>query len=155
MKVKFVVACPPFSINAFHYATKRIITADAREWMQDIIYQMSAPGIEAKLAQLMQNFDRSKDSIHLSLLFKFPKAQYLTKAGSISSHIPDLSNIEKPLIDILFLPKHYGTNPPQTFKNLNIDDKYVTFICSKKTAYDGDKPCIEIGLKVKKGGQHG
>ena len=152
MRVKFSIGCPPFSINAFHYATKRVITADAREWMQDVIYQLSSPGIEAKLAQISQNFDKNKDEFVISLNFKFPRQQFYTKMGLISGHIPDLSNVEKPLIDIIFLPKHYGTNPPQTFKNLNIDDKYVTTIYSTKAAYDGDKPCIEISIKIKKGG---
>lgn len=151
MRVSFKVACPPFSINAFHYATKRIITADAREWMQDVIYQLSAPGIEAKLQQFRKEFDQKKDTIALILHFKFPESQFYTKAGHISSHIPDLSNIEKPLMDILFLPKHFGNNPPQTFQNLNMDDKFVTTLYSKKSAFTGEKPHIEISLKILKG----
>jgi len=66
----------------------------------------------------------------------------------LSSKAFDVSNMKKPLIDLIFLPKYFNQKPPYGAKNLNIDDKYITDLSSKKRISPTDEPYIEAVLRV-------
>lgn len=148
MRVNFVLPLAPYSINRFYYGNKRIITADARDWIQRIIYAASAIGIVAKLAKIRENFDPKKHSISIQLVHKVPKSEFYSKKNEISAHVFDLTNWEKPLVDILFDKKYYGNNVPSTFENLNINDKFITLCLSKKIAVNAASNSIYIAIKI-------
>jgi hypothetical protein len=142
MKIKFRLNIGAYSINNWTYASRKVITTQAREWIQDVVYAASAPAITAELAKVRSAFDPKKYSIGIRIVENYPESSFYTKNGTISGHTFDKSNIEKPLIDILFLPKFHGSFPPETFQNLNIDDKFITHMTSVK------KPVTAGGLSI-------
>jgi len=87
------------------------------------------------LKKFYDEFDEKKHGIELFLTFHTPN--FYTEKGTISAHSMDLSNVEKPLIDLLFLPRFHGNSPPHRVQNLNLDDRYIVCLTSKK-CYDTD-----------------
>jgi hypothetical protein len=131
-----------------YYATRKVITSEARDWQHDVIYAASAPGITDLLTAFSAQFDPKQHSISFSMVWNVPVSEFFTKGGTISGHVYDLSNIEKPLLDLLMLPRFHGNNPPQTFKNMNLDDKFVTKLHSEKRPVLGQKHNIEISFEL-------
>ncbi len=97
-----------------------------------------------KLKQLRDHFDPKQHVYKIELTFFYPKHVLYTKDGPISARAHDLSNIEKPLLDLLFLPAFYDR---YNCKNLNIDDKYITHLVSKKCVGKSFKIKINIHIK--------
>lgn len=73
-------------------------------------------------------------------------ASLFNKQGKISSRAEDLSNVEKMLLDVLFLPKYHVQPWPDGVPNLNADDKYVLELSSKKVYAPADGTHITIAL---------
>ena len=137
----------PFSINALWCRDKRYKTVEAQEWSSSILVALSLKENKKKLKELRQYFDPMKHVYKVELTFFYPEHILFTKQGHVSSKAHDLSNVEKPLIDLVFLPKFYDRPSPYGAKNLNIDDKYVTHLVSKKQSGKAFK--IKISLQIK------
>lgn len=148
MKIKFTLPVSPFSINAFYYARRKIITNEARDWQRNVIYAASAPGIEALFEQFKAAFDQKKHSIAFSVVYNVPETSFFTKNGIISGHVYDITNFEKPLLDLLMLPKFHGTNPPESFRNMNLDDKFVTELSSVKRPVNAISESLDITFEL-------
>ena len=126
---------------------KRHKTIEAQEWSCSILVALALKENKKKLKELRQYFDPEKHVYKVDLTFFYPKHVLHTKEGPISARAHDLSNVEKPLIDLVFLPMFYDRIPPYGAKNLNIDDKYITDLRSRKRV--GKDFRIRIGLHVK------
>ncbi len=148
MKIQFSLPVGPFSINAFYYARRKIITAEAREWQHRVIYAASAPGITDKMKLFRDEFDQKKHSIAFSVVYNVPATSFYTKNGTISGHVFDCTNFEKPLLDLLMLPKFHGNESAETFLNLNMDDKHVTRISSEKRPVNAGHESLDITFEI-------
>jgi hypothetical protein len=100
-----------------------------------------------KLKELRQYFDPKKHVYKVDLTFFYPKHVLHKKEGGISARAHDLSNVEKPLIDLIFLPMFYDRPSPYGAKNLNIDDKYITDLRSRKRV--GKDFRVRVTLNIK------
>jgi hypothetical protein len=100
-----------------------------------------------KLKELRQHFDPMKHVYKVDLTFFYPKHVLYRKDGGISARAHDLSNVEKPLIDLVFLPMFYDRPSPYGAKNLNIDDKYIIDLRSRKRV--GKDFRIRVTLNIK------
>ena len=138
----------PFSINAMFCRDKRHKTIEAQEWSSSILVALALKENKKKLKELRQHFDYKKHVYKVDLTFFYPKHVLYTKEGPISARAHDLSNIEKPLIDLIFLPLYYDRPSPYGAKNLNIDDKYITHLISKKRAGKSFKIKVSIQIKA-------
>ena len=138
----------PFSINSMFYANKQHgKTVEAKEWSYSILVALALKENKKKLKELRQYFDPLKHVYKVDLTFFYPKHILYTKEGRVSGRAHDLSNIEKPLIDLVFLPRYYDLPSPYGAKNLNIDDRYITHLVSKKIAGKSSK--IKVSIKIK------
>lgn len=146
MRVTFTLPVRSFSINSMHYATKRVKTTDAREWEATIIHYLSVPSIQMQLELLRTHFNKKIHGWEVSIIAYYPESELYTKTGELSSKVHDLSNIEKPLIDLIFLPKYYNQDYPYGCKNLNCDDRYIKRLHSEKCA--SDKSSLEVSLSI-------
>ena len=122
----------PFSINAMFCRDKRHKTIEAQEWSCSILVALALKENKKKLKELRQYFDPKKHVYKVDLTFFYPKHVLHKKEGGISARAHDLSNVEKPLIDLIFLPMFYDRPSPYGAKNLNIDDKYIIDLRSRK-----------------------
>lgn len=131
-----------------YYANKlHGFTADSKEWRFKCFHAMSKQVAAQALADLREHFNASKHSYKISFTFNIPREKFYNKQGLISSRTADLSNVEKALVDVIFLPANFGNNPPYNCEQLNIDDKYVTEMSSRKVAVDADYS-IDITIEI-------
>ena len=131
MKAIFKLKSKPVSINNFYYANKAHgIKAEAKDWQFAIITQLRSDVNQAILKNLRDNFDAVKNGYKVSITYMAPAGTFYNKKGELSSRQIDLSNCEKSLIDLLFIPKYNGA---YGMANLNIDDKWLMELSSKKS----------------------
>jgi hypothetical protein len=135
----------PLSVNSMYYGNKRHgMRSEAKDWQVNVFHGLSQ--YEAQLGALRSQFKKSKHGYAVSLTWVIPKDHLYTKAGELSSRCCDLSNIEKALIDVLFLPKNFSNNAPYGCQNLNIDDRYLKTLTSRKVA--GDEWGVIINVRI-------
>lgn len=128
------------SINNMYYANKAHgYKPDVREWVQQACHILSQPENKQALSDLRNYFDPNKHCYIVYIDRTTP--DFYTKNGLISSRAIDITNFEKFLIDLIFTPTFYGTGN-MLCENLNIDDKYITTLISRK------KPGTKYNLKV-------
>lgn len=140
----------PLSINSTYYSTGGgfIKTTAAREWTHEVCYHLSSEENEKALADLRQHFDNSKHYYKISLEAHYPKKFFITGKGHISARTVDITNWEKSIIDVIFLPKNYSDTPPYGCKNLNIDDRYICEMSSKKVLSKDDFYRIVVEIEI-------
>lgn len=144
MRVKLRLNVKALSINATYYANRNHgKTAEAKVWTAQVCTEINRYYEQIKL--IRDNFDADKHVFAINLKFITPK--FYTADGKLSAHSMDISNIEKSIIDILFIPSYNGNGIYQC-DNLDIDDKYITSMLSTKEY--GLDYAIEVTLKLKK-----
>lgn len=145
MKVKFTLSdIKPFSINKFYYKRSKTRTQAARKWGDEICKLLSGPSIQSAIELCRSNFNPLIHHLAVSYNFHIPSDKYFTKDGKISRRSMDLTNIEKPLQDILFCGRFYERG----VKNFDIDDQYITTLTSRKMASETGKYFIEVGVEI-------
>jgi hypothetical protein len=88
-----------------------------------------------------------KPELHcFSVSFTYHCPDLLNKQGTISSRVEDLSNVEKVLLDVLFLPKFHVQPFPYGVQNVNADDKYVLELVSRKVL--AEKKGIQVVIEL-------
>lgn len=138
MRIKFDLNVEPFSVNRTYYRDRRVKTQDFRDWELQVIQALNRAEPQAQLAKLRSAFDAKKHGFVVKFDFYFPKSVLYNKQGLISSRAEDLSNVEKPLLDLVFLPKYHVQAFPWGCHNVNADDKSVLrLVSSKLVALDG------------------
>ena len=146
MRETFLLSGRSFSVNAMTYATKKFKTTECREWEASVLHQLNSTENIAKLQNLRNFFDPKRHSYAVSITVVYPTSHFYTKQNLISAHTHDVSNVEKPLIDLFFLPKYYNQRDPYGAPNLNVDDKYVTRLFSCKKV--GDDYGVKVSIKI-------
>lgn len=146
MKRTILIPTAPLSINKYKCRDQRYLTSAAHTYIGTVLHLISEEKNVKKLKELRDYFDPDKHAYKLNLTFYYPRDIFYTQKGLISAKSHDLSNIEKVLIDILFLPKHFGSNPPHKAQNLNIDDKYIVDLNSSKRA--SEDHLIEVEFEI-------
>lgn len=142
------LAVKPFSINAMYYSHRQIKTQEARKWSYEVFSQLDSPKNLKIMSQIRESFNKKEHFFHIDLTAFYPKKRLLTKAGEISAKSIDLTNWEKPIVDLLFLPKHQINSAPFGVQNIGVDDKYICSMSSQKVAWNGDFK-IQFVIKLK------
>lgn len=132
----------PYSVNAMYYRDGRRKKREAVQWEQSVSEYLRNSEIQSQLQKIRQNFGVEKNSICVDLEFQFPDEILFTQKGIMSSRAFDLSNMEKPLIDVIFLAKYSSS----ACKNLEIDDRYISKLSSSKTS--GNQYLIKIKIEL-------
>jgi hypothetical protein len=147
-EIKLVLKIKPFSINAMFAKSRGFTTAKYKDWSYQVFHQLDTEENLKKMAEFKEEFDPLVNCIHLHLKSSYPKSVFIKKAGGISSRTHDISNIEKPLIDLIFDEKYEKKPSPYGCKNLAINDKFITKMISEKLISDDEDYRIEIDLSI-------
>jgi len=123
-------------------------TKEAREWSHKVFHYLSLEDNHRKLLALKKNFNPFNNFYRVELTAFYPEKQIITAKGQLSARSIDLSNWEKPLIDLIFLPKHIQKKPPYGCENLEMDDRYIGQMTSKKTVSKTDDFYIEATIEI-------
>lgn len=95
----------------------RFKSAAYKAWAEEIQYYLN--DIKG-LHEMASDFADRGGAFLVKLTFSFPKHIFYNKAGAISSKSMDLSNVEKPLLDLIF------------GDTMGINDKNVIKLISEK-----------------------
>lgn len=129
-----------------YYNNRAVKTTEARQWSCSIFDILAQPANQEKFARLRDFFDKNKHGISIELIAYYPESIFYTKKGTISSRTFDISNWEKPLIDLIFLPKYMDQPVPYGCPNLNADDKYIIDMRSSKKPAESHQIYIKIQI---------
>ena len=132
----------PYSVNALYYRDGKRKKRETVEWEQSILEYLRDDNIQPELAKIRDNFDKFKHSIYIDIEYIFPHSILYTQKGCLSSKAFDISNMEKPLIDVIFLPKFSS----ESCKNLEIDDRYISKMSSSKSS--GSQHSIRLRIEL-------
>lgn len=146
MHVKFTLPnTKPFSINKFYYKRSKTRTQPARKWGDAIASLLDLPEIQSAIEVCRSNFNPLIHHLAVSYTFLIPESILYTKENKISRRSMDLTNLEKPLQDILFCGRFYerGVN------NFNIDDQYITTLTSRKRESTDGKYAIVVEVEIR------
>lgn len=130
MTLELELPVKPFSLNRYHYSDRRHKTQEARDYETTILALLED---EKGLVDMAALFVEQGGSFSVELSFEHPVHVYYNKLKQISSKSFDLSNLEKPLLDLIFN------------ETMGVDDKHVTRLISRKFA--GSRWCIHVRLK--------
>jgi hypothetical protein len=122
MVIALKLPIKPYSINRYYYSDRQTKTAAARNWELQTLGFIKEHA--AAFKTMYGLFDESKHAFRVKLDAYYPSKEFMNKAGRVSARTMDLSNWEKPLLDLLFLPKYVG--------NLGIDDRFIVELKSTK-----------------------
>jgi hypothetical protein len=127
MHLNLYIPAKPISINSTYYANKSHGMRPEAKDFYEICFQ-AVRNNQEDFKRLRDYFDPTKHVYAIYIEVLCPRAVFYTSKGEMTSKLPDLSNIEKSIIDALFLKKFFDSAP-----NLCTDDRYLQFLESKKT----------------------
>lgn len=125
MKRKLLIPTKPLSLNEITCRDVRYKSKAYKAWYPKILEHLSNTKNKKALRDLREHFDPKKHFFAIDFWFFYPEHILFTLLKQCSAKAHDTSNIEKPLQDLIFLPDFYGTTPPYSAENLNMDDKYI------------------------------
>ena len=133
----------PYSVNRYYYGNRAIKRREAVQWEQVIIENLRDEEVQKNIEEFMSHFDPKENCFSVELTFYYPESLFYTKKGMLSTKVFDITNVEKPLVDTVFLEK-YSTS---VIKNLQIDDKYITKCVSQKLPSESHWINVKIQLE--------
>jgi wobble nucleotide-excising tRNase len=141
MRRKLSLPIKAYSINSLHYNDKRHgYTQDAKNWIDTVAYLLGNAQNSKIINELRKAFDPIKNAYAVQIKCYIPKEIYYTKDGKLSRRSFDVTNFEKPLVDILFLEK---------FKvGLLVDDCVLKSCFSVKLPSPDGQWKIDITIKI-------
>jgi hypothetical protein len=117
-----------YSVNSmYNMQRKHGMKADARIWCSQVLNVLDT--YDQEFQAFRADFDPMTHGLVVHMTFYYNN--FYTKAGELNSKVFDLSNLEKPLLDLVCGEDYYG-NLPYLAKNLKINDKHVTTLVSEK-----------------------
>lgn len=129
--VEFTLQGKAFSVNKAYYATRKVLTAEAKAWQAEITAQLE----ELKcLSEFASDFKENPGPIELRLVFYYPQHVFYNAQGQISSKTFDVDNSCKLLIDMLF-------------STMGVNDKNIVKLVAEKRA--GAQHYIGVQLLLK------
>jgi len=133
----------PYSVNKYFYGNRAVKRREAVQWETCMIELLRPEEYQNAFKELKEQFNPKEHCLTVEIICYYPKEILITKKGNLSSKAFDISNTEKPIIDVIFLEK-YATS---TINNVGIDDKYIVDMVSKKRPSNKHKIKVNIQLK--------
>lgn len=145
---KIIIPLEPLSINKVHCRDKRHTTSTFKEWTVNVLRHINKPRNQKAINAIKESFNPKNHYLKIKITSFYPREQMFTLSNQISSKVHDVSNIEKPLIDVVFTNKFHGTDSDYKGLNFNIDDKYIKEMVSKQLVSGDDSHLIEIEIEI-------
>ena len=136
------------SINSTYYGERRHgKTPEAKQWTTHML--MSIGRYKEEFAALRTHFNPKKHVYRMTIKVFIPESTMYTKDGKMTSLVHDLSNIEKSIVDVIFLPKFFSEQAlfAEKAPNLNTDDRYLQYLSSEKVPTE-DYWGLEVELQI-------
>lgn len=146
MRKEIIINVKPYSVNSMYYGDARTQRTEFKDWTYQVFHELSTKKNLDAMRDLRDAFDPHKHSFKVRLVAHYPAEVFKTKEGRISAKTMDLSNWEKPLLDLLFDKKFYERQHPYGVANINHNDCYVSELHSYKK--QSDRHYIKITVQI-------
>jgi Holliday junction resolvase RusA-like endonuclease len=123
--IEFTLPIKAYSINKMYYATRKVLTKEARAWQDNVVAQLGPYDLASK-GPLIDG-----KPLRVEIEVTYPMNIFYNTHGLISSKTMDCSNVEKSIIDVVF-------------GQLGVNDKYIIELYSTKRAGDNYKISFRI-----------
>lgn len=134
-----IISSKAFSINRMYHKNRSFITAEYKDWAAGIFDIIDKKPNKKRIKTMRDFFNPTLHRYVFTMITYFPYEILITQKGTMSAKAFDVTNIEKPLQDILTMPKYFDQKPPFGAENLNMDDKTVSdFISQKRVSLTGE-----------------
>jgi len=143
MKLKFLIPTKAYSINAYYYKSRNQKRREAVEWEMNVVNRFRDETFKKEIEEFKKLFNPEKHGLVFNLIYFYPKNIVLTKEGRLSSRAFDLTNVEKPIVDLITAEYHCT----DLCKNLEIDDKHIMKVKSEKGIAKNHAIYVEIDIK--------
>jgi hypothetical protein len=148
LRRSFKLALKPFSVNAMYAGRRDFKTSACQDWERLFLYELGKSEPQKALQDLREHFVLHQHVYRMRIVWKVPRVSFITQKGEISNRSFDVTNVEKIITDLVFLPKYHVQRPPHGCLNLNADDKHLLTLTSGKRCSSEDKYEIQITLWV-------
>ena len=126
MEFKIVLPFKAYSINDYYYNNRKFgKRKEAKDWEYQVNWQLK----NYDFSEFRSKFDPKTQAFKVDITYYYDN--FYNKTGTLNKKIYDLSNCEKPLLDLIFNPAQHGP-PPYKSPNLNIDDSNIIEMNVKK-----------------------
>lgn len=132
MICSFMLHGKAFSVNKYYYKSRAVKTKEARVWEEQMLAQLAN---RQEVLEMAEEWRKNGGEFQVGMIFYYPESVFFNSHSVISAKTFDLSNVEKPLLDLVF--NH----------TMQIDDRHVTRLDSRKMV--GAWESIQITLELK------
>lgn len=132
MEYSFNLPIKAFSVNAYYYKNRAIKTKEARAWEAVVLWHLRE---HPSLLEMADKWRISCGIFHIRICNNYPRHMYYNKHGQVSAKTFDITNCEKPLVDLIM----------NNFMNVN--DRYLT-VCVSSKGPVMDRQSIDITIKL-------
>lgn len=146
MRKEIVLNIKPYSVNSMYYGDARTQRSEFKDWTYQVFHELSNAKNLAAMKAIREAFNSDKNSFKIRIVAYYPESVFRTKDGRISARTVDLTNFEKPLIDLIFDKKFFDRPHPYGVQNINTNDAYITEVHSYKKAGPSHKIVVTIIL---------
>lgn len=134
----FKLQTKPFSVNQMSCRDARYKSAAFKDWYVKTRQLILASPQYPDLLIMAEDFQALKDPrLLMELHVTYPAGMFHNAQGSISSKTMDVSNFEKPLIDLI------------VGDLMHLNDKHVVKLISTKSP--GAELCIDVHIELQEG----
>ena len=130
------------------YGKQKFKTTQAREWSYQVFNHLNHISNIKNMKAFRESFNSDIEAIEADLTFYFPEDIILLKKGGISGRAFDITNMEKCIVDLIFDKQYFEKDPPYGCENLNLDDKYIISMQSRKRVSPDGEFSMVIKLKT-------
>lgn len=146
MKKYLYLPIKAFSINQMTGRDVRHKTKAYKNWCYRVFEQLNTDDNQKSLKDLREFFNEEKHAYVIHMTTYYPESDLITHKNTLSAKAFDTTNVEKPLVDLLFDPVFSKKDPPFGCCNLQSNDKYLLDMYSKKRIAESHK--IELIIEI-------
>ena len=117
MRVEINLPIKAYSVNAYFYGNRSIKTKEARAYEALVLHLLED---YKQLHDMADIWRESGGYFSIDICVEYPQHIYYNKSGKISAKTFDVTNVEKPLVDLVMN------------RFMDVDDKNLTSMCSSK-----------------------
>ena len=115
-----------------YYATRAIKTKEARTWENSILKLLEQ---HPELLRIAHEWKLHGGIFHITITNNYPRHLYYNRFGQISAKTFDITNCEKPLVDLI-MNRYMG-----------VDDRFLTVCTSSKGPVEASNS-IDVTLEL-------
>lgn len=116
--IEINIPMKPVSVNSFYYATRKVKTAESRQW--EACFLEFLEDYRKGLAEIAEDFQENGGVFRIYITCYYPHFIFYNQSKTISSKTIDVDNVLKPICDMIFR------------EGLAINDKYIVECVSRK-----------------------